>query len=122
MLSSTLFTNAARGIAEASSTIRTRGSQYVRIRYTELLAKAGIEPSVCSVGDSYDNVLAETIIGPYKTDVIHRCGSWGSVEVVEFAALTWFNNRRLLEAIGNIPPAEAEERCYAMLDQQRLAA
>ena len=102
-----------------------RGSQYVSIRYTERLAEAGIEPSVGSVGDSYDNALAETINGLYKAEVIHRRGRWQSFEAVEFATLTWvdwFNNRRLLQPIGNIPPAEAEERYYAMLDEQRLAA
>ena len=102
-----------------------RGSQYVSIRYTERLAEAGIEPSVGSVGDSYDNALAETINGLYKAEVIHRRGPWRSFEAVEFATLTWvdwFNNRRLLEPIGNIPPAEAEERYYAMLDEQKLAA
>ena len=102
-----------------------RGSQYVSIRYTERLAEAGIEPSVGSVGDSYDNALAETINGLYKAEVIHRRGPWRSFEAVEFATLTWvdwFNNRRLLEPIGNIPPAEAEARFYAMLDEQKLAA
>ena len=102
-----------------------RGSQYVSIRYTERLAEAGVEPSVGSVGDSYDNALAETINGLYKAEVIHRRGPWRSFEAVEFATLTWvdwFNNRRLLEPIGNIPPAEAEERYYPMLDEQRLAA
>jgi transposase InsO family protein len=102
-----------------------RGSQYVSIRYTERLAEAGIEPSVGSVGDSYDNALAETINGLYKAEVIHRRGPWRSFEAVEFATLTWvdwFNNRRLLEPIGNIPPAEAEERYYAMLSEQKLAA
>jgi putative transposase len=102
-----------------------RGSQYVSIRYSERLAEAGIEPSVGSVGDSYDNALAETINGLYKAEVIHRRGPWRSFEAVEFATLTWvdwFNNRRLLEPIGNIPPAEAEQRYYAMLDEQKLAA
>ena len=102
-----------------------RGSQYVSIKYTERLAEAGIEPSVGSVGDSYDNALAETINGLYKAEVIHRRGPWRSFEAVEFATLEWvdwFNNRRLLEPIGNIPPAEAEERYYAMLDEQKLAA
>ena len=102
-----------------------RGSQYVSIRYTERLAEAGIEPSVGSVGDSYDNALAETINGLYKAEVIHRRGPWRSFEAVEFATLTWvdwFNNRRLLEPIGNIPPAEAEERYYAMLEQPAMAA
>jgi transposase InsO family protein len=102
-----------------------RGSQYVSIRYTERLAKAGIEPSVGSVGDSYDNALAETINGLYKAEVIHRRGPWRSFEAVEFATLTWvdwFNNRRLMEPIGNIPPAEAEERYYEMLQEQAMAA
>lgn len=102
-----------------------RGSQYVSIRYTERLAEAGIEPSVGSVGDSYDNALAETINGLYKAEVIHRRGPWKTFEAVEFATLTWvdwFNNRRLLEPIGNIPPAEAEERYYAMFNEQQMAA
>jgi putative transposase len=102
-----------------------RGSQYVGIRYTERLVEAGIEPSVGSVGDSYDNALAETINGLYKTEVIHRRGPWRNFEAVEIETLTWvdwFNNRRLLEPIGNIPPAEAEERYYATLDGQKLAA
>ena len=102
-----------------------RGSQYVSIKYTERLAEAGIEPSVGSVGDSYDNALAETINGLYKAEVIHRRGPWRSFEAVEFATLTWvdwFNNHRLLEPIGNIPPAEAEARFYAMLEEQKLAA
>ena len=102
-----------------------RGVQYVSIRYTERLAEAGIEPSVGSVGDSYDNALAETVNGLYKAEVIHRRGPWRSFEAVEFATLEWvdwFNNRRLLEPIGNIPPAEAEERYYAMLDQPAMAA
>ena len=102
-----------------------RGSQYVSIKYTERLAEAGVEPSVGSVGDSYDNALAETINGLYKAEVIHRRGPWRSFEAVEFATLEWvdwFNNRRLLEPIGNIPPAEAEERYYAMLEQPAMAA
>jgi putative transposase len=97
-----------------------RGAQYVSIKYTERLAEAGIEPSVGSVGDSYDNALAETINGLYKAEVIHRRGPVALFEAVEFATLEWvdwFNNRRLLEPIGNIPPAEAEERYYAMLEQ-----
>jgi len=102
-----------------------RGSQYVSIRYTERLAEAGIEPSVGSVGDSYDNALAETINGLYKAEVIHRRGPWRSIEAVEYATLEWvewFNNRRLLEPIGNIPPAEAEANYYAMLEQPAMAA
>ena len=102
-----------------------RGSQYVSIRYTERLAEAGIEPSVGSVGDSYDNALAETINGLYKAEVIRRRGPWRNFEAVEFATLEWvdwFNHRRLLEPIGNIPPAEGEERYYAMLDEPSMAA
>ena len=102
-----------------------RGSQYLSIKYTERLAEAGIEPSVGSVGDSYDNALAETINGLYKTEVIHRRGPWKSFEAVEFATLEWvdwFNHRRLMRPIGDIPPAEAEERYYAMLDEQAVAA
>ena len=102
-----------------------RGSQYVSIKYTERLAEAGIEPSVGSVGDSYDNALAETINGLYKAEVIHRRGPWRSFEAVEFATLVWvdwFNHRRLLEPIGNIPPAEAEDRYYAMLEPPAMAA
>jgi transposase InsO family protein len=102
-----------------------RGSQYLSIKYTERLAEAGIEPSVGSVGDSYDNALAETINGLYKAEVIHRRGPWRSFEAVEFATLEWvdwFNHRRLLEPIGNIPPAEAEARFYAANDQAAMAA
>ena len=102
-----------------------RGSQYVSIRYTERLAEAGVEPSVGSVGDSYDNALAETINGLYKAEVIHRRGPWRSFEAVEFATLEWvdwFNNRRLLEPIGNIPPAEAEARYYTILEEAAMAA
>src|SRR6185437_981676 len=86
-----------------------RGVQYVSIHYTERLADAGIDPSVGSVGDSYDNALAETVNGLFKTEVIRRRGPWRSLEAVELATLEWvdwFNNRRLLEPIGNMPPAE----------------
>jgi putative transposase len=102
-----------------------RGVQYVSIRYTERLCEAGVEPSVGSVGDSYDNALAETINGLYKAEVIHRRGPWRSFEAVEFATLEWvdwFNNRRLLEPIGNMPPAEAEARYYAQTEEPALAA
>jgi transposase InsO family protein len=102
-----------------------RGSQYLSIKYTERLAEAGIEPSVGSVGDSYDNALAETINGLFKTEVIHRRGPWRNLEAVEFATLAWvdwFNNRRLLEPIGNIPPAEAEAAYYAQLEATPMAA
>ncbi len=88
-----------------------RGSQYVCIRYSERLTEAGIEPSVGSTGDSYDNALAETINGLFKAEVIHRRGPWKTKEAVELATLewvSWFNHRRLLEPIGYIPPAEAE--------------
>ncbi len=88
-----------------------RGSQYVSIRYTERLAEAGIEPSVGSKGDSYDNALAETINGLYKAEVIHRQSSWKTPEAVELATLTWvawFNHQRLMGPLGYIPPAEAE--------------
>jgi transposase InsO family protein len=102
-----------------------RGGQYVSIRYTERLLEAGIEPSVGSVGDSYDNALAETVIGLFKTEVIRRRGPWRTMEAVEFATLEWvdwINTRRLLEPIGNIPPAEAEARYYAQMEAPALAA
>lgn len=101
-----------------------RGVQYVSIRYTERLTEAGIQPSVGSVGDSYDNALAETINGLYKAEVIHR-RSWKSREAVELATLEWvdwFNHRRLLEPIGNIPPAEAEASYYQQLTESAMAA
>jgi len=97
-----------------------RGTQYVSIRYTERLAEAGLEPSVGSVGDSYDNALAETINGLYKAEVVHR-RSWPTREALELATLRWvdwFNHRRLLGPIGHIPPAEAERNYY----QQRESA
>ena len=88
-----------------------RGSQYLALRYTGRLADAGIEPSVGSVGDLYDNALAETIIGLFKAEVIHRRPSWRTIDAVEWETLRrvdWFNHRRLLGPIGHIPPAEAE--------------
>jgi transposase InsO family protein len=96
-----------------------RGSQYVSIKYTERLADAGLEPSVGTVGDSYDNALAETMIGLFKAEVIHRLGPWKSADAVEWETLKWvdwFNNRRLLEPIGYITPAEAEEAFYANMN------
>jgi len=102
-----------------------RGVQYLSIRYTERLADAGIEPSVGTVGDSYDNALAETIIGLFKTEVIRRRGPWRNLEAVEFATLEWvdwFNHRRLLESIGDIPPAEKEEAYYHQITESALAA
>jgi transposase InsO family protein len=94
-----------------------RGVQYLSIKYTERLAEAGIEPSVGSVGDAYDNALAETIIGLFKTEVIEQLRPWRNAIAVELETLSWvewFNNRRLLGPIGSIPPAEFE----AMYDQQ----
>ena len=92
-----------------------RGVQYLSIRYTDRLLEANIEPSVGSIGDSYDNALAESVIGLYKTEVIRRRGPWRSVEAVEYATLEWvdwFNRRRLLEPIGYIPPLELESGYY----------
>jgi transposase InsO family protein len=92
-----------------------RGTQYLSMRYTDRLAEAGIAPSVGSRGDSYDNALAESIIGLFKTEVIQRTGPWRHLEAVEFATLEWvdwFNHRRLLEPIGYVPPAEYEAHYY----------
>ena len=96
-----------------------RGTQYLSMRYTDRLADAGIAPSVGSRGDSYDNALAESIIGLFKTEVIQRKGPWRHLESVEFATLTWvdwFNHRRLLEPIGYVPPAEYEANYYQRLE------
>ncbi len=100
-----------------------RGSQYVSIRYTERLAEAGIKPSVGSKGDSYDNALAETINGLYKTELIHKRAPWKTREAVELATLewvAWFNNQRLLEPIGYIPPAEAEVNYYRQFAKEAI--
>ena len=102
-----------------------RGVRYVSIRYTERLAEAGIEPSVGSIGDSYDNALAETINGLFKAEVIHKRAPWRSFAAVEYATLEWvdwYNHRRLLEPIGNVPPAEAEAAYYAGLQTTSMAA
>ena len=102
-----------------------RGSQYLSIRYSERLAEAGIESSVGSRGDSYDNALAETINGLYKAEVIHRLGPWRNSDAVEYATLEWvdwFNNRRLLEPIGNVPPAEFEQAYYCQQDESAMVA
>ncbi len=102
-----------------------RGVQYLSIRYTERLAEAGIESSVGSVGDSYDNALAETVNGLFKTEVIRKRGPWRNLESVEFATLDWvdwFNNRRLLEPIGNIPPVEYEQAYYRVTEVPAMAA
>ncbi len=106
-----------RGEAETSGLIHhsDRGVQYVSMRYTERLADAGIAPSVGSQGDAYDNALAESVIGLYKTEVIGRRDRWRSLEAVEFATLRWvdwFNHRRLLGPIGFVPPAEFEAHYY----------
>ena len=100
-------------------------TQYLSIRYSERLAEAGVEPSVGSVGDSYDNALAETIIGLYKTEVIHRRGPWRTMDAVEYATLEWvdwFNHRRLLEPIGNVPPAELELAYIRQQGESAMAA
>jgi len=92
-----------------------QGTQYLSMRYTDRLSDAGIAPSVGSRGDAYDNALAESVIGLFKTEVIRRQGPWRTLEAVEFATLTWvdwFNTRRLLEPIGYVPPAEFEARYY----------
>jgi transposase InsO family protein len=97
--------------------------QYLAIRYTDRLAEAGIEPSVGSVGDSYDNALAESVIGLFKTEVIRRRGPWRNLDDVEFAVLEWvhwFNTTRLFEPIGHVPPAEFEDNYYAALGQLEL--
>ena len=117
-------------VAIASSTSRVlrrpvETAQYLAIRYTERLAEAGIEPSVGSVGDSFDNALAETVIGLFKTEVIRRRGPWRNLETVEFATLEWvhwFNHRRLLGPIGHIPPAEAEARFHGQLENTAMVA
>lgn len=92
-----------------------RGSQYVSMRYTERLALAGVAPSVGSAGDAYDNALAESVIGLFKTEVIHRRGPWRGFDDVEYATLewvAWFNTQRLLEPLGYLPPAEYEEQFF----------
>ena len=102
-----------------------RGSQYLSIRYSERLTEAGIKASVGSVGDSYDNALAETMFGLFKSEVIWPRGPWKNLEEVEYATLEWvdwFNNRRLLEPIGDIPPAEFEQAYYDQLEGQAIAA
>ncbi len=100
-------------------------TQYLSIRYTERLAQAGLELSVGSRGDSYDNALAESVIGLYKTEVIRRRGPWRDLEIVEFATLEWvdwFNHRRLLGPIGHMPPAEFEQQYYLTQEVPAMAA
>lgn len=91
------------------------GVQYLSIRYTERLAEAGLESSVGSKGDSYDNAMAESVIGLFKAEVIHRLGPWKGLDDVEYATLdwvAWFNSKRLLEPLGYVPPIEFEEAYY----------
>ena len=116
-----------RGVKQKTDLIHhsDRGVQYLSIRYADRLAEVGISPSVGSVGDSYDNALAETINGLYKTEVIRQQGPWRNIEDVEFATLTWvdwFNHRRLLEPIGNMPPVEFEAAYYEQLEGSAMAA
>ena len=111
----------AKGVVHHSD----NGSQYLSIRYSERLEEIGAQPSVGSVGDSYDNALAETVIGLYKAEVIHRRGPWRGRDEVEYATLEWvdwFNHRRLLEPIGNIPPVEYEARYHQSAGQLPMAA
>jgi len=101
------------------------GSQYLSIAYSERLAEAGAQPSVGSVGDAYDNALAESIIGLFKAEKIRKNGPWHGFESVEYATLDWvewFNNKRLFEAIGDIPPMEYEEMYYSKQEELALAA
>ncbi len=115
----------SRGRVEGAIHHSDRGSQYLSIRYTERLVEAGLESSVGGTGDSYDNALAETINGLYKTEIIHKRGPWRSVDDVEYATLEWvdwFNHRRLLEPIGNIPPAELEMAYYRQLEESAMVA
>ena len=116
-----------RGVNQDTDLIHhsDRGVQYLSIRYADRLTEIGIAPSVGSVGDSYDNALAETINGLFKTEVIRQQGPWRNIESVEFATLTWvdwFNHRRLLEPIGNIPPAELEAAYYEQQQGSAMAA
>ena len=111
----------AQGVVHHSD----RGSQYLSIRYSERLAEAGVEPSVGSKGDSYDNALAESIIGLFKSEVIHRRRPWRQLDDVEYATLVWvdwFNHRRLLEPIGYVPPAEFESMYHCQQDESAPAA
>jgi len=102
-----------------------RGVQYLSIRYTERLQEAGVDPSVGSVGDSYDNAMAESVIGLFKTEVIRKQGPWRGLEAVEFATLQWvdwFNNRRLFGPLGHVPPAEFEQAFHKSQQMEPKAA
>ena len=115
----------ARQVSDGLIHHSDRGCQYLSIRYTERLQEVGVEPSVGSTGDSYDNAMAESIIGLYKTEVIHARGPWRSLDAVEYVTLEWvdwFNNRRLLEPIGYLPPVEFEQEYYRSNTGQALAA
>jgi len=114
----------ARGKPRGVTHHSDRGSQYLSIRYSERLAEAGFKASVGTVGDSYDNALAETINGLFKTEVIHKGGPWRGMDDVERATLTWvewFNNCRLMEPLGDIPPREFEENYYRQTEYQKAA-
>jgi putative transposase len=116
-LEQAVWTRARDGAADLAGLIchHDAGSQYTSIAYTERLAEAGIDPSVGSIGDAYDNALAETVIGLFKTELIKPRGPWRTVEQVEIATLEyvdWFNHRRLFEVCGDIPPAELETAHY----------
>ncbi len=115
----------ARQVGEGLIHHSDRGVQHLSIRYSERLKDAGVDASVGSTGDSYDNAMAETIIGLFKTEVIHARGPWRSLDAVEYATLEWvdwFNNRRLLEPIGYVPPAEFEAEYYRQQSGLAIAA
>lgn len=117
----------ARGLDQKGQLIHhsDRGVQYLSLKYTDRLKEAGIEPSVGSVGDSYDNALAETINGLYTAELIWRRGPWRSIDAVEIATLEWvdcYNNRRIMESIGNLPPVEREAAYYSQIEGQAMAA
>ena len=115
----------ARGGAKGVIHHSDRGSQYLSVRYSERLAEAGMESSVGSRGDSYDNAMAETINGLYKAELIHKQGPWKTVDEVEFVTLAWvdwFNNRRILGPIGDIPPAEFEAAYYGQETESAMVA
>jgi putative transposase len=116
-LEQAVWTRRRHGVADLSGLVHHNdaGSQYTSIAFTERLAQAGIDPSVGSVGDAYDNALAESVIGLFKTELIKPGGPWRTVDQVEIATLEyidWFNHRRLFEACGDIPPAELEAAHY----------
>ena len=115
----------ARADRDGSIHHSDRGTQYLSICYTERLQETGIDGSVGSTGNSHDNALAESIIGLYKTEVIHRRGPWRNLDEVEYTTLEWvdwFNNRRLLEPIGHVPPAEFEQAYYNQLARRAETA